>query len=335
MTSKELKSQVLNTISDINPRDLFQLYTKLSQKQFYARDLGLSARTYQQWKDLDITPPSEQEKKDGQKREWVKLDFVEYIWMKMVISLRELGYPYSDIKAARNFLFDKAELDPQKLIPSDNHDIVRQFIDVYAGDQLNGPLKDVMEELMHLPEVTQIIGNLFASRNKKLDLILFEAITNKQKEIGIGFFEGGECTPFNWNLFLTVDHWNSDYSKEDLLNNTIRRPHLYISITRLIMAFITEAEKEGRELAFSLLNNDELTVLRELRNKEWKNITVNYDKYKGSKIIKTEKETKIKDSEVKDFIEKIIFSPDTEINIKRTNTGELIINSTRKKKLNQ
>jgi hypothetical protein len=101
------------------------------------------------------------------------------------------------------------------------------------------------------------------------------------------------------------------------------------------MAFITEAEKEGRELAFSLLNNDELTVLRELRNKEWKNITVNYDKYKGSKIIKTEKETKIKDSEVKDFIENMIFSTDTEIIIKKTNNGELIINSTRKKKLNQ
>jgi hypothetical protein len=101
------------------------------------------------------------------------------------------------------------------------------------------------------------------------------------------------------------------------------------------MAFITEAEKEGRELAFSLLNNDELTVLRELRNKEWKNITVNYDKYKGSKIIKTEKEIKIKDSEVKDFIENMIFSIDTEIIIKKTNNGELIINSTRKKKLNQ
>jgi hypothetical protein len=335
MTRKELKAQVMNTLSEINPGEMFQLYTKLSQKQFYARDLGLSARTYQQWKDLDITPPSEQEKKDGQKREWVKLDFVEYIWMKMVISLRELGYPYSDIKAARNFLFDKAELDPQKLIPSDNHDIVRQFIDVYAGDQLSWPLKDVMEELMHLPEVTQIIGNLFASRNKKLDLILFEAITNKQQEIGIGFFEGGECTPFNWNLFLTVDHWGTDYSKEDLLNNTLRRPHLYISITRLLMAFITEAEKEGRELAFSLLNNDELTVLRELRNKEWKNITINFDKHKGSRIIKTEKEATIKDSEVKEFIKNFMFANDSEMHLKKTNNGELIINATRKKKLNQ
>jgi hypothetical protein len=335
MTKKELKAQVMDTLSEINPGEMFQLYTKLSQKQFLARDLGLSARTYQQWKELNITPPAEQEKKDGQKREWVKLDFVEYIWMKMVISLRELGYPYADISTARDYLFEKVDLASNKLIPADNPDIARQFIDVYAGDQLSGPLKGVMEELIQLPEVAKIIGNLFASSRKRLDLILFEAINNKQMEIGIGFFEGGECIPFNWNLFVTVENWNNDHNKEDLLNDTIRRPHLYISITRLIMEFITEAEKEGRELAVALLNKDELAVLRELRNKEWKNITINFDKHKGSRIIKTEKETTIKDSEVKDFIKNFMFANDSEMHLKKTNNGELIINATRKKKLNQ
>jgi hypothetical protein len=48
----------------------------------------------------------------------------------MVISLRELGYPCSDIKAARNFLFGKAELDPKRLMPIDNQAIVRKFIEL-------------------------------------------------------------------------------------------------------------------------------------------------------------------------------------------------------------
>ena len=335
MSSRELKSQVLDTIMGINSAEMFQLYTQLLQKQFLARELGLSARTYQQWKELEITPPVEQDKKEGQKREWVKLDFIEYIWMKMVIYLRELGYPYADIKVARDKLFEKLDLDPLKNIPSDNPDIVRQFIDLYAGDQLNGPLKSVMEEIIHIPEVTKIIGNLFASRNKLLDLIIFEAINNKKSEVGIGFFPGGECLPFDWNLFLTIDNETTDYSKEEFLNDTMRRPHIYISITRLIMDFITEAEKEGRDLAISLLNKEELQLLREVRSKQWKSITVNYDKHKGSKIIKTEKEDKIKQSEVTELIQKLIFSPVNDIHLTQTTNGDFIINTIRKKKLSQ
>jgi hypothetical protein len=335
MTKEELKASVLSGLSEIDLGEVFQLYSTLSKKQFLASDLGLSASNYQQWKELEITPPIKGDIKADKKRSWVRLDFIEYCWMKMVISLRELGYPYADIKRVRDYLFENVELDASINTKKGRPERTRNLIDFYSSDALSPALKEIMEEVMGHPEVVDKISSIFASRCRRLDLIIFEAINNKQMEVGLGFFQGGECTPFNWNIFLTVDHWSNDYSREDLLNDTIRRPHVYISITRLIMAFITEAEKEGRDLAFSLLNNDELTVLRELRNKEWKNITVNYDKYKGSKIIKTEKETKIKDSEVKDFIENMIFSTDTEIIIKKTNNGELIINSTRKKKLSQ
>jgi hypothetical protein len=101
------------------------------------------------------------------------------------------------------------------------------------------------------------------------------------------------------------------------------------------MDFITTEEKEERGLAFALLNNEELAVLRELRNKEYKNIIINYDKGTNTKIIKTEKEKKIKESEVKDFIKQVLFAPNCKITYTTTKKGDLIINTILTKKLNK
>lgn len=333
MTKTELSANLLNQLTQADFGEYFKQYSILSQKKFLIRDLGLSARNYQQWKELDITPPEEKENNPNQKREWVKLDFTEFIWMRMVISLRNLGYPYPDIKKVRDYLFEKIELDPNKNIRQDNPDIAKHLIDFFAKDKLSNELKEVMEDVLKTSAFLKKMSALLTARKQLLDVLLFEAINNKGMEVGIGCFEGGECIPFNWNMIVMFDHWHPSIKKEDVLNDTIRRPHLYISLTRYIMDFVTEHEKDERELSFAMLSNEEITVLRELRNKDYKNIIINYDKGTGTKIIKTEKEKKIKESEVKNFIKDVLFAPNCKMTLTQTKKGDLIINTVYTKKL--
>ena len=138
-----------------------------------------------------------------------------------------------------------------------------------------------------------------------------------------------------FHLIGMFDKWHPNVKSEDVLNETIRRPHLYISLTKYIIDFITTEEKEERGLAFALLNIEELTILKELRNKEYKNIIINYDKGTNTKIIKTEKEKKIKESEVKDFIKHVLFAPNSKITYTTTKKGDLVINTILTKKLNK
>ena len=334
MTKIELTDTLLKQISQADFAEYFKQYTILTKKQFLARDLGLSARNYQQWKELGITPATEKVSKTDEKREWVKLNFVEFIWMQMVISLRKLGYPYSDIKTARDFLFATVELEPNVNIPKDNPDIAKHLIEFFAKDTLSAEMKEVMGDMMNNPIILKKMSAMFTERKQRLELLIFDAIANKNMEVGIVFFESGECLPFNWNMIVMFDNWHPNVKSEDVLNDTIRRPHLYISLTKYIMDFITTEEKEERGLAFALLNIEELTILKELRNKEYKNIIINYDIGTNTKIIKTEKEKKIKESEVKDFIKHVLFAPNCKITYTTTKKGDLIINTILTKKLN-
>ena len=71
-----------------------------------------------------------------------------------------------------------------------------------------------------------------------------------------------------------------------------------------------------------------------MKNKDYKNITLNYDKGTDTKIIKTEREKKIKESEIKDFIKNIVFAPNCKTTYTKTIKGDLIINTISTKKLN-
>ena len=334
MNKVKLPDSFSKEISRMDFGDYFKQYSELSKKQFLISDLGLSARTFQQWKELEITPPSEKDNTKEGKREWVRFNFIEFLWMKMLISLRDLGYPYADIKKAKEFLFTTHDLGVSMNRVKNNSEIVNDLTDFYTKDNLPDDIKAVLIEAIKNPIIIDKISNLFSKKSYLFELLIFDAINNKNKEMGIGFFEKGDCLPFDWNLIVLFDKWGHDINKEDVLNNSIRKPHIYISITKFIMDFITEDEKQERELILSMMTDEENNLLRELRSKDYKNIIINYDKGTDTKIIKTEKEKKIKESEIKDFIKNIVFAPNCKSTYTKTKKGDLIIDTISTKKLN-
>ena len=334
MSATKNSESFLKALSKMDFADYFPQYTALSKKQFLNRDLKISPRLHQQWKELGITPSVETATSKGVKREWVKLDFVEFLWMKIVISLRELGYPYEDIKKAKEFLFTPHDLGISMDRAKEDPELINGLLDHYTKNTQSDEMKTVLIEALKNPVIIDKISSLFSKQRPLLELIVFEAIDKKKSEIGIGFFEKGECLPFQWDLLVTFDKWGAGINKDDVLNNTIRKPHIYISVTKFIIDFIAEDDKRGRELIFSILNEEEKILLRELKNKDYKNITLNYDKGTDTKIIKTEREKKIKESEIKDFIKNIVFAPNCKTTYTKTIKGDLIINTISTKKLN-
>jgi len=335
MGKTELTDNFLKEMKNIDFDESFKQKRILSKKEFVISDLGLSARNYQQWKDLRITPPVQKDNKKETKREWVRFNFVEYVWMKIVISLRDLGYPYADIEKAKGYLFESLNFDVGEKLSIENPDIVGNLIEHFTNGELSKELKEVAEDIIKNPDFLNKISSLFSKQRTRLEVIIFQAIAQKKDEIGLGFFKGGECEPFNWNLFVSFDKWHPNIKKVDVLNATIRKPHIYISITKYIMDFISEDEKKEHEISMVMLSTEELSILRELRSKEYKNIIINYDKGNDTKIIKTEKEKKIKESEVKDFIKQVLFAPNSKITYTTTKKGDLIINTILTKKLNK
>ena len=63
MGKTELTDNFLKEMKNIDFDESFKQKRIFSKKEFVISDLGLSARNYQQWKDLRITPPVQKDNK--------------------------------------------------------------------------------------------------------------------------------------------------------------------------------------------------------------------------------------------------------------------------------
>lgn len=315
--------------------EYFQQYTQLSKKHFKLADLDISPREFYLWKSKGLSPLADKNTVEEDKREWVRLDFTQYIWLMMVKTLRGFGYSFENIKQCKDSLFNQTELSVKANTGKDNTAVIDNLYQYFAKDTLPKELKGIMHAVIASPEFQTQVEGLFTKRRPMLEIIIFEAISHKNTEVGVGFFENGECQPFNWDMFLNIEQWQDSISKEYVISSTMRRPHIYISITKYIADFIVADEKTGGELSCVILSASEQELLRQFRSNEYKTITINYDKGMNTKIIKTEKEKRVKEAEIANYIQNIIFAPHSKTTFTRTNNGDLIINSVKTKKLNK
>lgn len=322
--------QILSEFAKVDKNELFKFYKSLSQKLFLLTDTGITTRTYQHWKTFDLIPKTSEETIDDKKREWVRLTFNDYLWLKTVNTLRNFGYPFEDIKKVKDILFSGGLIDDAKSSLKEKPDFFKNLIEISIKERLPEEMKVALQTILSDEKlVSQLVGMLSMQMNL-WNLLIFQAIQNKKNEYGLFLFENGVCIPFQGDIFYGSSIL--DFKKEDV-QKFFRTPHLYISITNLIIEFIVDEEKKDYVFDLSLVNEQEHDLLRKFRSNEYKKITINYDKGQNSKIIKTEKEKKVKKENINDFIENILRNPYVKVNLTATKRGDLIVNVEKTKKL--
>lgn len=69
----------------------------LRDRKYTTKDTGVDYRTVSHWRDVKILPKSV-DKQEG----WKKFTLPEIVWMKVIVQLREYGFPLDKIAKARN-----------------------------------------------------------------------------------------------------------------------------------------------------------------------------------------------------------------------------------------
>lgn len=301
-------------------------------KSFLLRDLGIPPRTFHMWKTSGLSPITEPTVKDADKREWVRLDFYQYLWLRMVKSLRNLGYPFEHIKKAREEFFAPVKIEVVDFLREQSPETIAHLLEFIGHGQFP---KEIAHQVVDFLKDPTLLKDENPLSRPAIEMIVLNACQQKHSEFGCAFFEDGSLINVDWSTLMNFDQFDSDFSSNEVLDATVRKPHIYISITGIIREFITEEERKDGDLHTVLLSSEELNLIRSIRSKEFKTISIHYDKGKDSRIIKTEKEKKIKDAEVKRFIDEVIFAPNSKTTLTKTNNGELIINVTKTTKLTQ
>lgn len=90
----------------------------LRKENFKLSDLGISARILNHWKNNNLLPVIRGEG-------WNRFSFLEYIWLKIVISLRDFGFPLQNILKVKEWVFRPISKD--EIATYDNDYYQRKF----------------------------------------------------------------------------------------------------------------------------------------------------------------------------------------------------------------
>jgi hypothetical protein len=230
-----------------------ELFEKLREPIFSLKQTGIAPKLYVDWKKAGLAPKTEEQS-------WTKLSFLEYLWLKMAKELRELGLPLARVKALREYLFAVQEIPADALTPEMVAKLREELIKTMLPKQADALIAE------YRSGQTQAAQANFGVQFSLLETLVYAALYRKQ-EAGILIFPSGDLAPW-------LDEMQGLGPEGQIL---LGRTHVFLSITQHLAAFILDEDKADYIPRLSLLSEEELQVVRAIRNKSFRQITITFD----------------------------------------------------------
>jgi DNA-binding transcriptional MerR regulator len=289
-----------------------KIYPKITECFMPLSITGVSARTYLHWKSKGLIPDSQIN--EGQ-REWVRLNLIDYVWIKIIQVMRDFGVPLETIKQTKELLFEnilavlvpdkeeylnflrtESDVDPEKI------QSISELIDLASDGIENNP-----EEFdVHTTIIGSMISDLLI-KNDRGSVI----ITKTGKEFDVNFFS-----------YKTLDDF------KNLVLPLLESPHIQIPIRKLIEDFFDDPKSDKFVDSFELLNFKEKKVIDAIRKKDFKQIIIKQDPAEESIIIELERDGDILDQKAKDVKRLLGLNEYSEVTIKYRNDKHMYFKNT-------
>ena len=260
MIPENTKNDLISSFAKLTTiEDYENLYTAIMKPTFYLKDLGVTARVLAHWKENDLIPTAQDF------IGWSKLNFCEYIWVKVIQDLRLFGLPFQMIKKVKEYLFEK----PDFIIDTRSFkEILKLKTEASTYNNLEEKERIRLNEMIHEPEFFEGFKN-FWSNFKRIDMIVSCSIQFRKK-VGILISKNGEIS--DWTA-LDQKSYESAYSKTEL----------FISISDFIFEFMNDVTKEKFIVPLNILTKEELEVLRAIRRNDLTEVVIKFPLKSGRK----------------------------------------------------
>ena len=238
-------------------RSFEKLYEQVDKPLFFLKDASVASKNFNDWRKAGLWYDEGPEK-----RTWTKLNLEQYIWLKMIQQLRQMGCTTElilQVKEQLLTLFDletllphyqAAALENLNKMPFEKEEKEAQIALIKSGEFIQA-LKETVE------------GQKLAAAQSQLRSLLFAALIKHQHAAVLVFPDG------------SIAQWLDEMHQMDPRTEKLfKRTHIYLSITEHLMAFLTDPDKESFIAPLQLLNSEEWQVLSALRDKTLKEITI-------------------------------------------------------------
>ena len=246
----------LSQLTDISTR-FFETYPNTIEPKAPLAITGVSPRIYSHWRTEGLLNAFN----EGHK--WTKLNLYDYIWVRIIKTLREFGFPIKEIKKLKEYLFanifdslqgtDEEVIEYLKSIP--NLKIKDQKIDRW--------LKLFLKNRHLIPKEHLVAHSIFGA------FIMRTLILNDDVSIMVQK-SGNE---FTVNVYSSLSM--NDYGEQ--ISEWLNQPHIHIPLKPLVYDFFDEPKNEYNLFYWGFINEDEKKVIEALRSKEFKELTIRFN----------------------------------------------------------
>ena len=254
-----------------------ELFVQLSERVFLKTEIDVVYTDFVNWERNNLLFIDS----DVEKGKWKKLNYFEYVWVKLVEQLRSYGFTYKAILTLKEEMF-------QNMNDKDFFDSMKKnsaYFIKNSGDQLTD------EHFDNKPLEGAYFPVFYA--------VLLNAIVNGDKmSILVSQDDPSDLHVHSSTLLKDYAHFGAEDDVSDILSKT----HVSISLSDIIAKFLVEGEGAFKQRRTTILSEEEHNLLKVIRNKpqSLKSIKIKYQNQKAdlievSSLKKVELESRLMD----------------------------------------
>lgn len=285
----------------------YTLYSEI----FNYKDAGVDNKTLNAWKLNGLLNFVE-------KGKWARFSFSGLIWLQMLETLRKFGCSVKVMKSLYQAYFQKSldenlakkNLEIQKKELSDLQKI--RTLTIEESETLQ-QLKQILSD----PRLLSVLQNEISAFSELLMICLTERV-----ETGIILFEDGSFYDYVLNDEAENNQGNNVYPE---------KPHIKIQLTSYLLNFLSDESRSEFIVGSKLLSDNEYKVIKEMRNRNLKSLTVYFNNNKDVTRIDSDYEGLVKDDEAKKIMKLLGLHNYSSIELKTRDSKTLSFTRTEKK----
>jgi len=287
---------------------------KLLAGVFSVKEAGIDSKIFHSWKLNELLPTVP-------KGAWAELSFIDYLWLRTLETMRKFGCSKKLMKHVCNALFIEAyKIDLRKVTLMDN-------ITFLSDLKKKRPLTVNEEE--YLTSCNNELKDKIKMATTNFDINYFYKLVLKcfvnNNEVGLIIFEDESFTTYELS------------GNTDIASNPINLsiPHLLIPISSFIKIFIADEEKEQFLTTTGILNEKEYEVVKQIRNKNVKKLTISCDEKNNINKIEPEIYGTIQGDEAKKIMQQLGLKNYSSVELHTRDGGTLSFTKTSKIYMNK
>ena len=249
-------------LEEIQKNDLngLALLGSLLEKNMKLRDTDFSSKVFHYWKMNGLISFVAMGK-------WAEISFIEYLWLKVLESMRDFG---CSIKLMQKIYYDQ-------FIKAYEEDLSKKtLIDNIAFYKSLRKIRDLDEqETLRLEHCEQTLNDPF------INIVLRTEISYFYQMVSMCIVNGLEA-----GITIYQDETYVMSGDKNVVVDKVR-PHIYIPISHFIVELLIDEEKVKFVNQLKLFSEDELRLVKELRDNNVERVTIIYDR-EARKITKIE-----------------------------------------------